>query len=327
MDITTLVHLRDSIDLGNEGAAVERGEDGLPTAFRLLKFGTNESKNGPIKLDKAGASEVMTRFQKHGIKLAVDFEHQTFNTVDNGKPAPAIGWIHPEVREDGLWAIVDEWTAQGADLLRSKAYRYFSPVVGLDKASRVVELMPVALTNYPALRGLEPLTLRPKENTMEMTEEQIAKLRAADDFAGEICKLTGQADREEARKKIEAWRDAEADVAKRAKELDERERKSILSAMERDGKLPAKMRKYAEGLSLIGLRDYAEAAEPVIPTAPLTQKQPEARLSAAAKLDAQDKAIDDELKADPSVPLAIAMQRAIDKNKALFEGATINEGA
>lgn len=47
----------------------------------------------------------------------------------------------------------------------------------------------------------------------------------------------------------------------------------------------------------------------------------------ASLIDAAEKAIDDEIKADPSIGMSVAMARATQKNPALFEGFNQNEGA
>lgn len=325
------VRLKSAIDLGGSTDGVERGEDGLPSAFRLLKFGTNQSKKGPIKLDEKGAAEVMRRYTEHGIKLAIDWEHQTFSTLENGKPAPALGWIVPEVRADGLWAIVDQWTDNGAEMLRSKAYRYFSPVVTLDKNQRVVGLAPIALTNHPALSGLPSLSLRHKDENMD--EEQIAKLRVADAFAGEVLKLTSTDDHQAAIGTIATWQASHQRVDELTAELAARdvlEREQLLKQLYDTGKLPkeGKKRAYAESRTLKELREYAETLEPIIPVSekPIAQETAPVKLTADARLAAAEQAIDAEIKAEPGVSPAIAMMRAATKNPALFEGNT-NGGA
>ena len=329
-----VAQLKSAIDLADQNDAVERGDDGLPTAFRLLRFGVNDSKNGPINLDEKGAAEVMRRYSAHGIKLAVDWEHQTFSSEQNGQPAPAIGWVHPEVRPDGLWAVVDEWTAQGAEMLRSKSYRYFSPVVGLEpKTNRVISLMPIALTNHPALSGLSSLTLRPNEDK-NMDEALIAKLRAADGFAGEVLKLTGKETHQAAMGTIATWQASHERVEKLTAELkgrDERDRKALLDSLHSSGKLEkeSKLRAYAESLDLAALTVLAEALPQIVPVgAPIKQNPAPTTMSRDALLSAAEKAIDDEMKTDPSISPAVAMQRATTKNSALFaEGSTTNEGA
>jgi hypothetical protein len=101
-------------------------------------------------------------FEQMGRKLAIDYEHQSFdryNTRPDGL-RPAAGWIgRLEVRDDGLWACDVTWTDRAKELLRSGEYRYFSPVIywADEDYSDVAALGPVALTNDPAMRGVRPL--------------------------------------------------------------------------------------------------------------------------------------------------------------------------
>lgn len=94
------------------------------------------------------------------IDYVIDFEHQTLNTVQNGKPAPAAGWFHKlEWRDgDGLYVTDARWTDTAAKMLTAHEYRYISPVFQYNSKSGAVEkLMSAALTNNPALNGLTDL--------------------------------------------------------------------------------------------------------------------------------------------------------------------------
>jgi len=134
--------------------------------FLLIPFG-----DVAVERPVAGESFVFTRqhaesawqwFEQMGRKLAIDYEHQSFdrfNTRPDGL-RPAAGWIGGlEVRDDGLWATEVTWTERAAQLLRSGEYRYFSPVIFWtdEDHSDVAALGPVALTNDPAMRGVRPL--------------------------------------------------------------------------------------------------------------------------------------------------------------------------
>ena len=134
--------------------------------FLLIPFG-----EVVVERPVAGKSFVFTRghaesaqhwFDQMGRKLAIDYEHQSFdrfNTRGDGL-RPAAGWIGGlEVRDDGLWAVNVTWTERAAELLRSGEYRYFSPVIFWTDEDHgdLAALGPVALTNDPAMRGVRPL--------------------------------------------------------------------------------------------------------------------------------------------------------------------------
>jgi phage I-like protein len=131
----------------------------LPEWLRLLPLGQVNLVDGrpPFEVDPESLAELVQAFSGRGTDLVIDYEHQSLK----GGQAPAAGWIKDlEVREDGLWAKV-EWTNQAEEYITRREYRYFSPVLRLDPESRrPQELMNVALTNVPAIRGLTPLVAK-----------------------------------------------------------------------------------------------------------------------------------------------------------------------
>lgn len=131
----------------------------LPEWLRLLPLGEVNLVDGrpSFEVDPESLADLVKAFGARGTDLVIDYEHQSLT----GGQAPAAGWIKDlEVREDGLWAQV-EWTSQAEGYLKQREYRYFSPVLRLDPASRrPQELMNVALTNIPAIQGLSPLVAK-----------------------------------------------------------------------------------------------------------------------------------------------------------------------
>lgn len=177
--------------------------DSPPSEFRIWKWGDNKTLKGIVKLDKASAQSVIEAFNEHGIELAIDYEHQTFNAEENGKPAPAAGWFKPEVREDGLWATAVRWTDEAAGFLKARQYRYFSPTAILDSKSRKpVRLMPMALTNWPATKDIEPLVARADQPE---TEPKMKSILVA-------LGLKAEADETEAFAAVNALREFERDT-------------------------------------------------------------------------------------------------------------------
>jgi phage I-like protein len=168
--------------------AVLAASSGEPVnEFLLIPFG-EVTVDRPI----AGADFVFTpehaESAKHwfdliGRKLAIDYEHQSFdrlNSRDDGL-RPAAGWIAGlEVRDDGLWATEVSWTERAGELLRSGEYRYFSPVIywADEDYSDVAALGPVALTNDPAMRGVQALAAsQRRDGELETAREEAALLR------------------------------------------------------------------------------------------------------------------------------------------------------
>ncbi|MFO0840514.1 MAG: phage protease [Phycisphaerae bacterium] len=143
------------------------GAGGQPvTEFLLVPYGEvrveRPLSGGSFVFSERHARSAKSWFDQMGRKLAIDYEHQTFdrhNTRDDGL-RPAAGWIGAlELRQDGLWATQVDWTDRARALLRSGEYRYFSPVIYWtdEDQTDVAALGPVALTNDPAMRGVQPL--------------------------------------------------------------------------------------------------------------------------------------------------------------------------
>lgn len=140
-------------------------------------------------IDQAIASRVISRFQARKNPPVVDYEHQTLHKETNGQPAPAAAWMRAlQWREgSGLWASV-ELTARAAELIRGGEYRFVSPVFRFDpKTGEVLSIEMAALTNHPAIDGMEPLALRaaatfgsfndtPEESSMKLLAALIAAL-------------------------------------------------------------------------------------------------------------------------------------------------------
>lgn len=97
----------------------------------------------------------LTRSYHGATDIVVDYEHQTLKAEENGKPAPASGWIKEvEARAGGLFGRV-EWTSAAAASIRAREYRYLSPVYFHDKSGNVLALQNAALTNSPNLNMAE----------------------------------------------------------------------------------------------------------------------------------------------------------------------------
>ena len=134
------------------------GVDGRPEGV------TFEDENGerqPVqctawRLNARIAARLIAVFKEHGLDLVIDYDHQTLRSEENGKPAPAAGWITALDYEAGrgLWATVN-WTEDGREAVAKREYRYLSPVFPFDPdTGEVLWLHSVALTNTPNLNQL-----------------------------------------------------------------------------------------------------------------------------------------------------------------------------
>ncbi len=126
----------------------------VPEWVHLLPVGVFEGRDGrgPYRLDDPRGVIAATTAHQKGVPLPIDYDHQLLYSQDNGKPAPAAGWItEMEVRDDGIWGRV-EWTEAAAAHLAAREYRFLSPVYRyLKHNGTVTRIECAALTNIPNL--------------------------------------------------------------------------------------------------------------------------------------------------------------------------------
>lgn len=112
------------------------------------------------RMDAATARRLQNWMAARGRDLAVDYDHHILTTATTGQKALASGWIKRlEWREgEGLFGVVD-WTAAARSHIAAKEYRYISPVFTYDEQGYPLALLHVALTNDPALDGMDEVRL------------------------------------------------------------------------------------------------------------------------------------------------------------------------
>lgn len=116
-------------------------------------------------IDAALAQRLIAAAQARTNPFAIDYEHQTLAAEKNGQPAPAAGWWRNASmvwREGlGLFATGVQWTEKARAMIAAGEYKFFSPVFKYDKQTgAVTEILMGAVTNYPALDGMEALAAR-----------------------------------------------------------------------------------------------------------------------------------------------------------------------
>lgn len=133
--------------------------------------------SGPWFLDEAAAKPIIERAAARSTDIVIDYEHQTLLSEENGKPAPASGWIDHaslEWREDGLYGRV-KWTAAAKAAIEADEYRYLSPVFPYaPKTGTVLDLFHVGLVNNPAIDSAIPAlaAARMGSGTYDPTHEE-----------------------------------------------------------------------------------------------------------------------------------------------------------
>lgn len=136
----------------------------IPSEIQLYPYGRIEVEgDGYGIVDDIGMAHVISRFERRGNEVVIDYEHQTLK----GSQAPAAGWITRLVNRgvQGLWAVVN-WSDKAKDYLKNREYRYFSPVYSIRKSDRrIIALHSVALTNSPKTNKLKPLVAKQNYTT------------------------------------------------------------------------------------------------------------------------------------------------------------------
>lgn len=139
-----------------------------PTRVLIAPWGLVErSDGGSFTVDDESARLIVSKFNRLGHDVPIDYGHQTLggeHAPPSGK-APAAGWITALSVEPGVGIVADvNWTATAADHIAGREFRYLSPVFntrwagGPRAARRIIdELHSVGLTNTPAILGSKPI--------------------------------------------------------------------------------------------------------------------------------------------------------------------------
>lgn len=136
---------------------IGQGPRSVPREFRIFRRGDNETESGVYVFDDKAATQVMEAWGRRQIDLTMDYEHQALHEPPIEAPAACTRWV-PQVRDGDLWATDCMWTDKAWMYLANGEYRYISPAFRFDeKSMRIREVINLALTNLPAMRGIAPL--------------------------------------------------------------------------------------------------------------------------------------------------------------------------
>ncbi len=200
----------------------------VPTRILIAPWGEVRSSAGSFVLDEEAAAATVEAFCSHGTDLPVDYEHQTLGGAYSSPSgqAPAAGWIKvlsvvtpdqalsdDNAAEPGLWANV-EWTPEATERLRSREYRYLSPVALVRRSDRrLVGVHSVALTNKPAIQGMRPVVNqagapKPSADACCIAASELRRALAMDESAGDEIVLVTAVDRIRSMQQAERHRSA-----------------------------------------------------------------------------------------------------------------------
>lgn len=234
------------------------------------------------QLDATIAARVIARQNARSNDTLIDFEHQSLRAADNGKRVEAAGWFRDlEWREGrGLYATSIRWVGDTAQLIADRKVRYVSTVfVYSGTSGEVLEILSFALTNTPALDGLDALAelarsfLPTPVKEPTMTPEQIAALTTERDtlkstttalttelgtLKASVAALTTERDTLKA--SVDA---AAAEKVTAALAAEKQQHTDLVTAALGDGRLPPTLKGWAEKQSLAALTEFLGATEPL----------------------------------------------------------------
>jgi phage I-like protein len=228
----------------------------------LAPWGIVESRSGTFVVDRESADAVLASFDEQGVELPVDYEHQTLggSFASPTGQAPAAGWIRrlEVVEGEGIFGHVS-WTASAAQQLAAREYRYVSPVALVRKSDRkLVALHSAALTNKPAIVGMQPIVNRQKSVASEENETMEEKLEVLRGVLG-----------------LDASAEVETVLVAATERLDtlsgavaRREAEDLVAGATEAGKLTASQRAWAVALAMKDQAEFEawEASAPVVVT-------------------------------------------------------------
>lgn len=177
-------------------------ERAAPDKFVLLKYGPNKYQRdgvvGVFEFTPEIAEQIVSDHQEKNRNLVVDFEHGTLNpNAASQGDSPAAGWIEGfEIADEGLVALVKNWSDKGRMRLENGEYRYSSPVIRFADKDKTIPcgIQSVALTNHPAIYSNDALVAandlsNPKEKPMDKNEQMQAQMTSVKDYKDGIDDL------------------------------------------------------------------------------------------------------------------------------------------
>ncbi|ELR65850.1 Mu-like prophage FluMu I protein [Photobacterium marinum] len=132
-----------------------------------------DTEDGHWHLDASIAAQMIAATKAAAPKVLIDYEHQTLHAAENGKPAPAAGWLTSdsdiEWREGQGLYIKPGWTKAAQTHIDNDEYAFLSAVFPYDKQGRPLMLRMAAITNDPGVVGMESLAALYAEKTADFS--------------------------------------------------------------------------------------------------------------------------------------------------------------
>jgi putative I protein len=178
-----------NLKLAFASAEINQAKYGVIQLLPYGKFRATDGRPTDVEAwyvtDDNGA-DVVALANSQRNKLPIDYEHQILHSRANGKEAPSAGWMdYLSFTPQGIFAEV-RWTDKAAEYIKNGEYRYISAVFAYDNQGYVRKIFHAALTNTPALDGMDEamvaasqyFDLTTDEDSKKMDKELLAALCA-----------------------------------------------------------------------------------------------------------------------------------------------------
>lgn len=160
--------------------------DQLPTELKLLDFGVNQTRKGPVSVGQKTRDTFPRLQRERGFdRVALDFEHNTVPGTkaykESSEPRPVAAYGIPQLRADGIYLTSLTWTPDGVKSARN--FIDLSPAPELDDNGEVIFLHSAALCRQGAVDGLSfysvnvPVNAGENQNEDALMEKVLAALR------------------------------------------------------------------------------------------------------------------------------------------------------
>lgn len=149
--------------------------------------------NGAFSLSLEDLQQIKTNFDNAKVDGVIDLDHATV-FLGTGE---AYGWIKELFfKGDELWAKI-EWLETGLELIKSRKYKYISPVFLPNTIERLTAtnigwtLHSAALTNRPFMEELGEIKVNNKQDQIQNKEESMTpeEQKKMDDLAAKVKEL------------------------------------------------------------------------------------------------------------------------------------------
>lgn len=154
---------------------IDKAKYGRIQLFPYGKFRATDGRPTDVEAwyvtDTNGADVVaLANSQKN--PLPIDYEHQILHSQQNGKEAPSAGWMeYLYFNPQGIFADV-RWTDKAAEYIKNGEYRYISAVFAYDTNGYVRKIFHAALTNNPALDGMDEVMVAASVQLLNQQKEK-----------------------------------------------------------------------------------------------------------------------------------------------------------